>query len=108
VAAARSTARRCSSSWARHRLRFGLELVDQGGEAGGQAGEGGAALGPVALGQVLADADKGENSQHQQRAQQGDDELAADGEIPEHRRPTLGTAGGEGARTLSPAAIPPQ
>ena len=58
-----------------------LELVDEGGESGGQAGEGGAAGGPVALGLALADADQGEDGQHQQGAEHADEELGADGEI---------------------------
>jgi hypothetical protein len=65
---------------------FGLELVDEGGEAGGQPGEGGAPFGPVALGQVLADADQGEDGQQQQGAEEGDDELGADRRVAEHLR----------------------
>jgi hypothetical protein len=65
---------------------FCLQLVGQRGQAGGQAGEGGAAPGPGALGLVLADAHQGQDGQHQQGAQQRDDQFRANWRITKHRR----------------------
>jgi hypothetical protein len=65
-----------------------LQFVDQWGEPGGQAGEGVAAVGSGALGLVGADPDQGEDRQHEEGADQGDNKLRADRNISQHLRRT--------------------
>jgi hypothetical protein len=77
-----------------------LQLVDQRGEPGGQAGEGVAPGGPGALCLVGADADRGEDGEHEEWTDQGDDELRSNWDIPQHR-PHL-VQKGEGAGKLPP------
>jgi hypothetical protein len=63
-----------------------LQLVDQRGEPGRQPGVGVAAAGPGALGLVGADPDEGQDAEHQEWADQGDNEFRSDRDITQQTR----------------------
>jgi hypothetical protein len=65
-----------------------LQLVDQRGEPGGQPRVGVGAAGSGALGLVGADPDQGEDRQHQDGADQGDNEFRPNRDISQHLRHT--------------------